>query len=146
MSLQLMVRVMHEVQVTRPQQTVLLAMAEHAGDDGKNCFPSIDRIAWKANYKPRAVEDIMRGLRDEGIIVEVAAPTSNRPTEYEIHLEKAPLKTPFEEWRKEHGKHGGKRARGAKNAPLQSNDRGAISREQGCNLTRNPHVKMHPNR
>lgn len=119
MSLQLMVRVMQEIEVTRPQQGILLAMAEHANDDGTSCFPSIDRIAWKAGYKPRAVEAIIRQLKKDGILVKVAEPKAHRPAEYEIHLEEAPKKQPFEEWKKEHGKHKDKE-RGAKNAPVHS--------------------------
>ncbi len=134
MSLQLMVRVMQEIEVTRPQQTVLLAMAEHANDDGTSCYPSVDRIAWKTGYKPRAVEDIMRALRQEEIIVEVAPATAHRPTEYRIDLSQASEKMPFEEWREKHGKHKKKRssgARGAKTAPVQNDAAGVQSHGRG---------------
>ncbi|MCL6437232.1 MAG: helix-turn-helix domain-containing protein [Rubrobacteraceae bacterium] len=120
-----MVRIMHEIEVTRPQQAVLLAMAEHANDDGTNCYPSVDRIAWKAGYKPRAVEDIMRSLRQQGIIRQVAPATGSKPPEYEIHLEEARRKMSFEEWRERYGKH-----RGAKNAPVHSDGRGVQSHEK----------------
>lgn len=128
MSLELMVRVMQEIEVTRPQQGVLLAMAENANDDGTSCYPSIDKIAWKAGYKPRAVEAIIRDLRKKGILVKVADARAHRPTEYHIHLEKAPKKKPFAEWRKEHGKH---KERGAENAPVQNGVPGVHSDDSG---------------
>lgn len=114
-----MVRVMQEVEVTRPQQIILLAMAEHANDDGTRCYPSIDRIAWKTGYKVRAVEDILRGLRQEKIIEMVAPAAAQKPTEYRICLDKAKQKMPFSAWRFKHGKHRNKE-RGAENAPVQS--------------------------
>ena len=129
MSLRLMVQVMDGVEVTRPQQAVLLAMADHANDEGKNCFPSVDRIAWKSGYKPRAVEDIMRGLRQAKIIVEVAPARAKKPTEYEIRLENAPMKKPFEEWQMEHGKH--RTGKGACPAPVQSDVSGVQSDVSG---------------
>jgi hypothetical protein len=122
-----MVRVMQEIEVTRPQQGILLAMADHASDDGSSCYPSIDRIAWKAGYKPRAVEAIIRELRKQGILEIVEEARAHRPTEYHIHLEKAPKKQEFEEWREENGKHKG---RGAKNAPVHSQVPGVQSHVQ----------------
>lgn len=125
MSMKLMVRVMEEADLPRPQQAVLLSMAENANDDGSRCFPSVDLIAWKAGYKPRAVVDIMRELRKAGIIEIVREASATRPTEYHIHLEKAPKKTPFDEWRKRHGRHAGGVRRGADSREVQS--------DEGCN-------------
>lgn len=130
MSMKLMVRVLEEIDVTRPQQLVLLSMAENARDDGSKCFPSVDLIAWKAGYKPRAVIDIMRDLRQMGVLEVVAEHRAQRATEYHIHLDRAPRKPSFDEWQAEHGRHKGVR-------------RGAVSREEtaevqsgeGCNLT-----------
>lgn len=139
MSMKLMVRVQEEVEVTRAQHAVLLAMANHADDDGKHCFPSVDRIAWTAGYKPRAVISAMSELRAMGVLVEVAPAAGRRPVEYEIHLEKAPKKATFEEWKKANSRH----ARGAQDASVrtdQIDSRGAsdapVQTVQGCNLRR----------
>ncbi len=121
-----MVRVMEEIVVSRPQQAVLMAMAEHANDDGSRCFPSVDLIAWKAGYKPRNVADIIRELRKAGVIEEVAPATGTRPTEYALHLDRAPKKLTFEEWQKLNGRHR-ERYVGVQN----DESRGAISRESG---------------
>lgn len=148
MSMKLMVRVMEEIEVTRPQQLVLLAMAENARDDGTQCYPSVDLIAWKAGYKPRAVSDILRELRDAGIIELVRPAADHRPTEYALHLDRAPRKPAFEEWIATHGRYRERRKRDAsrtgprlepaelarENAPREE-DRHAISRDTACNLT-----------
>lgn len=127
MSMKLMVRVLEECELTRPQQAVLLSMAENANDDGSNCRPSVDLIAWKAGYKPRNVVDIMRELRHMGVLEVVREATQRRATEYRIHLNKAPRKQSFEDWQSANGRHAG------------SVRRGAISRvaknDEGCNLT-----------
>jgi hypothetical protein len=127
MSMKLMVRVLEEAELTRPQQAILLAMAENANDDGSSCRPSVDLIAWKAGYKPRNVIDIMRDLRHMGVLEVVREATQRRATEYHIHVDKAPRKQTFQEWQAANGRH------------VKSVRRGAISRDtklnQGCNST-----------
>ena len=137
MSMKLMVRVMEEIDVTRPQQLVLLSMAENARDDGSKCFPSVDLIAWKAGYKPRAVSDIMRDLRRMGVLEVTRQATAHLPTEYHIHLDKAPKKMSFEEWQKANGRYA-ERGTKIKLARENASLNGEIAREnasQGCNLT-----------
>lgn len=141
MSMKLMVRVLEEADVTRPQQAVLLAMAENAWDDGSHCYPSVDLIAWKAGYKPRNVVDIIRQLKDMNVLEEVNGSTRRRGTEYLIRLDNAPRKPTFAEWQADNGRHNktySKQAQPEANAPVPFN-RGAISRAgingEGCNLT-----------
>lgn len=100
---------MWELDLPRPKLIVLQAMAGYANDDGTSCHPSIDRIAYETSYKPRQTIEYVRQLRKEEILIMVAPARQHRPAEYEIHLENAPKKPPFDEWRKEHGRH----ARGA---------------------------------
>lgn len=122
-----MVQIMEEADLTRPQQAVLVAMAENAWDDGSHCYPSVDKIAWKAGYKPRNVTDIIRELRHSGVLEVVKEASGRRPTEYRIVIAKAPRKATFEEWQKANGRH------------AETIRRGAISRgvqnDEGCNLT-----------
>ena len=126
------IKLMHEVfgkEVDHSEQAVLLAMADHADDEGGSCFPSVDRIAYKTGYKPRNVIRVMGELRQKGVLEVVAHATAQRSTEYRIHLERLPDKQPFIEWRALHGRHAG---RGAENAPVQSGDeRGAKSGTKG---------------
>jgi hypothetical protein len=97
MSVKLMAQVW-ERQLDHAEQSVLLAMADHAHDDGSHVFPSINRIAWKTDYSPRQVKRIGKKLRDSGILVLVAAATRGNPTEYRINLNAAPKKQTFEEF------------------------------------------------
>lgn len=133
MSLLLMVDVMTKVDVPRPQQAVLLAMADHANDDGSSCFPSVDRIAWKLGYKPRQVTSIVRDLRRAGVLIEVAPASQHRPTEYRIDLSAAPPKPDFETWKAANSRH--KTVNPGVQFDVTPESRGAISLHQGCNLT-----------
>jgi len=118
-SLKLIARIMHEVELPRNKQLVLFGMAENADDNGKGSRPSVDRIAWKAGYKPRQVVNIMRDLeKKDKIIVLVKKAVQHRATEYDIHLEAAPKKMPFEEWRKLYGRN----ARSAEDADLEAEE------------------------
>lgn len=68
------------------EKLVLLAMADHADDGGKNCFPSIPRIAWKSSLTRRGVQKVLRRLEEKGRI----RPTGRRANgtvEYTITLQ-----------------------------------------------------------
>jgi len=77
------------------QQAVMLAMADHADDNGDNCYPSIPLIAWKTGYSERQVSRVMHGLTALGVLVVVKAATNKRPAEYAIRLEKAAQKPKY---------------------------------------------------
>ena len=95
MSIKLMTRV-YERTCSHSEQAVLLAMADHADDDGCHCFPSIGRIAWKTGYSERNVSRIVSALRSVGALVLVKEATRHRPNEYRIVLEALPDKPAFE--------------------------------------------------
>ena len=126
------IKLMHEVfgkEISHSEQAVLLAMADHADDDGGSCYSSVDRIAYKTGYKPRNVIRVMGDLRKKGALEIVAQATLRKPTEYRIHLGRLPDKPSFEEWRAANGRHVG---RGANFAPVQNTDsRGAKSGTTG---------------
>jgi hypothetical protein len=96
MSVKLMALVW-EYQFTRPEQSVMLALADHAQDDGSNVYPSVARIAWKTDYSERQVQRIMRDLEAKDILVAVKNIGGGRghATEYCIHIEKGVKKSPF---------------------------------------------------
>lgn len=85
------------VQVTHPQQTVLIALADHANDDGAAVYPSIAFIAWKTGYSERQVTRLVGDLQRLGILVLVKKAYRGRPNEYRIDLANAPLKKKFRE-------------------------------------------------
>ena len=95
MSIKLMSRV-YERECTHPEQSVLLAMADHADDDGKNCYPSVARIAWKTGYTVRSVQRIISALRDRKVLTLVEEARRYRPNEYRINVSALPAKKRFE--------------------------------------------------
>ena len=86
-----------ELDLDHPEQAVLLAMADHANDEGEHCYPSVARLCWKTGYSESTVRRIIRGLRKTGIIEPVANEIGGRgkPVEYRIHAGKGRKKTPF---------------------------------------------------
>ncbi len=94
MSIKLMSQVWDK-EFTHSEQSILLAMADYAGDDGRNCYPSYDRIAWKTGYSERQVQRIIKDMVAKGILVIVKAPTQHQSTQYWIRLEKAENKPAF---------------------------------------------------
>jgi biotin operon repressor len=72
------------------EKLVLLAMADHAQDDGTGCYPSVQRLATKTSLSRRGVQKISRRLEDAGFLVPSARIKGGRSltTEYRITLEK----------------------------------------------------------
>ena len=77
------------------QQSVMLALTDHANDFGEKIFPAIARIAWKTGYKPRQVSRILKQLRELGILVVVKKAYKHRPTEYKVDWSQAMPKEPY---------------------------------------------------
>lgn len=94
MSAKLMASV-YEYELSHGQQAILIAMADHADDDGSKCFPSLSRIAWKTGYDRRHVQRMTRELQKMGVLVEVARSNRRHPTEYQIELSAAKRKAPY---------------------------------------------------
>jgi Helix-turn-helix domain len=67
---------------------VLLAMADHAHDDGTSCYPSIETLARKTSQSRRGVQKIMRRLEEAGLIEpsKVSRGGRRRSTEYTLTL------------------------------------------------------------
>jgi hypothetical protein len=77
------------------QQLVMLALADHANDEGSQIFPSIERIAWKTGYSTRSIQRVIRDLQEAGILCVVRKANRYRPTEYSIDWSKAIQKAPY---------------------------------------------------
>jgi hypothetical protein len=78
-----------------PEQSILLALADHAEDDGTNVYPSVGYTAWKTGYSGRQVRRILGAMRERGVLVVVQDATQHRPTEYRIVLDSVPVKAAF---------------------------------------------------
>lgn len=84
-----------ECQFTKAEQSVMLAMADHAKDDGTDCYPSIERIAWKTDYSTRQVQRVIKDLSERGILILIRKGGRGRAAEYRIDLGKANIKPDF---------------------------------------------------
>lgn len=84
-----------ETDLNHSQQAILLAMADYASDDGRNCYPSHERLAWKTGYSDRQVSRILKDLGESGIVEILSPATNNHPPHYWIRLDRATPKKPF---------------------------------------------------
>lgn len=86
-----------ELDIDHSEMIVLLAMADHADDDGQNCYPSNSYLAWKTGYSDRQVRRVLRTLESIGIITRVAHEEGGRglATEYRLNPEKGDKKSAF---------------------------------------------------
>jgi hypothetical protein len=85
-----------DLDLPNAQQSVLLALADHADHEGASVRPSLGLVAWKVGYSKRQVRRIVAALREAGLIVEVAAARSRRAVEYQLCLEAGRRKEPYQ--------------------------------------------------
>ena len=86
-----------ELQLNHNDQGVMLALADHADDDGGNCYPSVAYIAWKTGYSIRQVQRVLKQLRGQGLIIPTSSMSGGRhgTVEYQLNLSRVPKKAPF---------------------------------------------------
>jgi hypothetical protein len=79
-----------ELDISAAGKLVLLAMADHARDDGTGCYPSVETLARKTSQSRRGVQKIIRRLEYDGLLRPTANVRGGRnlATEYQITLEK----------------------------------------------------------
>jgi len=75
-----------ELQISASEKLVLLAMADHAHDDGTSCYPSIETLARKTSQTRRGVQKIMCRLEKSRLIEPSKLSHGRRTTEYRIVL------------------------------------------------------------
>ena len=120
-----------EHEFSHPHQAIMLALADHAHEDGTGIRPSIKRIAWKTGYSERSVQSIMSQLRELGLLIVSVPATHNTPNEYRFDWSVATPKPSFD---KLMDAAKGRKNRGADSAPLlNAINRGAIAVQEGCN-------------
>ena len=72
---------------------VLMAYADHADHDGRNCYPGTKLIAYKTGYSPRQVQRCTADLISKGLLnVERQGGGRGHATVYRIDISRAPLK------------------------------------------------------
>ena len=82
-----------EADLPRAEKFVLLAMADHADQNGKNIYPALSTIAWKTGYTYRAVVDIVGRLREMGVLEKVGM-YHNNVISYRMVFEKLKPRPP----------------------------------------------------
>ena len=123
-----------ESSLERPEKFILLALADHAKEDGSDVYPSIARIEWKTGYSERQIRTLMRNLESLGVL-QMVHPGGSGPADvrkYKIVLSAIPMLTDFNTW---------KESKGAKTAPMV---RGQSSPQKGGNLQQFKGAKTAP--
>jgi biotin operon repressor len=85
-----------ELNLPQNQKLVLLALADHANDEGV-CYPSVGRVAWKTGISERQVQRIVQKLRAAGLVVLLRNAQGGRgnPAVYEVQPQKGVKLSPF---------------------------------------------------
>ena len=85
-----------EGDVARAKKLVLMALADHADDNGF-CFPSAAYIGWKTDYSERQCQRLLDVLEHDDNLIRVAKEhTPTTPRVYQLTLENAHEKKPYE--------------------------------------------------
>ena len=87
-----------ELEVERDEFPVLIALADHAHDDGTSVYPSVGYLAWKTNLSERSVQRILRKLEDRGLIESTGGTSGGRgiTREFVLHLSNGVKKSPYD--------------------------------------------------
>jgi DNA-binding transcriptional ArsR family regulator len=72
---------------------VLLALADHAGDDDL-AYPSVKKLATKSSTSPRTVQRRLRDLEDMGFVTVVTVGNGRKPSLYRCNIEGCQTVTP----------------------------------------------------
>jgi hypothetical protein len=102
MSVRLMGQVW-ELDLNHPQQSVALALADHAHDDGTHIYPGISYLAWKTGYSERQVMRILEDLEAQRLINPVGGKSRGRghKQEYWMNVSAVSKKPPFRETKRD---------------------------------------------
>ena len=97
MSVKLMGQVW-ELDLDHAKLIVMLAMADYSDDDGLQCYPSMDHLAWKTGYSTTQVRRIVQGLTDDGLLYPLGDGVGGRgnSNQYWVRVDKGKPKPPLE--------------------------------------------------
>jgi len=86
MSIRLMTMVWDVRWPTQNHLLVMLKLADHANDEGSKVWPAVATIADQAQCSERTVQNVLKALRDCGLINAVKAGGGSMPTIYELNV------------------------------------------------------------
>lgn len=84
-----------ELDLGYAQRLVLLALADHAHDDGGGVRPAVGLVAWKTGYSVRSVKRIMGALREAGLLETVRRGGGDFASLYRLRLDRGKAKQPY---------------------------------------------------
>jgi hypothetical protein len=135
-----------EADLPRPEKYVLLALADHAKEDGSDVYPSLARVQWKTGYSETQVRDIIRSLIEQRILVLVkkGGNGSTDTNRYRIDFKALRMLQDFREW--------AANRKGAKTVPINNDAKGtetepmksAVLAAEGCGFAQNKGAKTEP--
>ena len=86
-----------ELDIPDNEQKLLAFLADHANDDGANCFPDVARLAHRMRRSERMIQILLGRLKDRGLIVPIAHASGGRSlsTMYLLALDQADRIPPY---------------------------------------------------
>jgi len=87
MSITVMSLVFYADTFTPSQKLVLLALADHANDEGESAYPAISRLVIKTGLGERTVQSVLKELCQRGVISIARRATQHRPNEYQFDIQ-----------------------------------------------------------
>jgi len=86
-----------DLKIDHNYQLVLLALADHASDDGTSIYPGIEYLVWKTGYSERQIKRILKDLEEAALIICVSHRRGGKghKTEWQLHLSNGVKKSPF---------------------------------------------------
>jgi DnaD/phage-associated family protein len=83
-----------DIDVPLRDLVVLLALTDHADDDGANMWPSLPRLAWKVGASVDTVRRSIRRMVKAGMLEETKRP--GKTTVYHMNWDACPRKKPYD--------------------------------------------------
>jgi len=84
-----------EHEFTANELLVMLALADHANDEGGSIYPALGRVAWKTGLSRRTVQRYVSDLRKRKVLKIVKHAEDSTPNEYRIQWQYAEKKPPY---------------------------------------------------
>lgn len=97
MSAYLMGRIMRETECTPIEYLLLVALADHAHDDGSEVFPTVEYLCWKTRLSERLVRKKLKLWREVQVLIPLCGEGGGRghTVEYQLNVDSLPSKEPF---------------------------------------------------
>jgi len=77
-----------DLDIPAPEKLVLLAMADHAREDGTGCYPAIGTLARKTSLSRRGIQKLVRRLQGAGFVADTGRISRLGTIEYTVTLER----------------------------------------------------------